>query len=242
MSVVLCSILYWMCPLPQFTVIDNSILKIETPQDGSCQSKEEFVLNLVWNIISSFNDYGKWNTFTTDVFTRQPPVLGESVTLNVVMHYPWPIHIFDNTSEIILTLDTFQLLQFDQASRRICWGIRNSKSGMTTLWSIVLDSLLISNRCMEASAIRSSNPLDHPSNESSSVDQQIDKSNTSYSFCEQDTTTADEHLIHHIDVLFSQWDENIGWMSPLVKLMFEDPIERGFRRMSADLSVRVLSR
>lgn len=168
---------------------------------------EEEALNHVWSVLTDFDEYSSWNTFTTQVIlSENVPKPGTRVTLHVHLDMFWPLNIRYSESTMNIILD-FQWLQFDESEKKMCWGIRNnhrladdtSNSVTSTLNDLigvidsVLDSFIISNRCAE---LKYSGKA----------------------------------------VWIKQTDENFGIIAPLVEILYKEAIEKGFRRMGTDLA------
>ena len=93
----------------------------------------------VWDIVSDFGNYPRWNTFTTAVVSASAePLVGTPVQLHVSLGQPFPLNHFVRTKSN-MTLD-FTWLEFNPP-HRFCWGIRNRVT--------MLDKVLQSHRCME---------------------------------------------------------------------------------------------
>ena len=126
--------------------------------NSNIRDLEEDALDQAWLTLTDFKNYDKWNTFTNVVQTEYPPKIGSNVVLKVSMGLPWPLNTFDNVTTIPLTLSSFKLITFDSLMKKLCWGIRNGNVNGEgqTLISEILDSLLMSKRCMELSIKSSS--------------------------------------------------------------------------------------
>lgn len=163
----------------------------------------------VWGVMTAFEDYAGWNTFTTRVSRgggdgngggRAAPTVGDPVKLGVALGMPWPVSRVYPERRTNLTLDFTWLdwappaLRRDtgQWEARFCWGIRNR--------FFLLDFLTLrSFRCCS---------LRQPDAQQGGVQ------------------------VKHSDL-------NEGLLAPLVGIMFREPIEAGFQQMNRDLTARL---
>jgi len=100
---------------------------------------ESTSLDEAWRVLTAFDEYGEWNSFTFSVTSSSsPPQPGSPVVLQVSLGFPWPISRFI-TGRTIMTLD-FYWLVYDENAKTMCWGIRNDKFPF-------FDRMLHSNRC-----------------------------------------------------------------------------------------------
>jgi hypothetical protein len=101
---------------------------------------ESAALDEAWKVLTAFDEYGEWNSFTFGVTSSSssPPQPGSPVVLQVSLGCPWPISRFI-TGRTTMTLDFFWLV-YDENAKTMCWGIRNEKFP-------IFDRMLHSNRC-----------------------------------------------------------------------------------------------
>ena len=167
----------------------------------------------VWDLVTDFEGYSGWNTFTTSVTSggssggdgsngggRAAPTVGDPVELGVTIGMPWPVSLVYPERKTNLTLDFTWLdwappaLRADtgQWEARFCWGIRNR--------IFLLDFLTL----------------------------------RSFRCCSLRQLEAQQG-----GVQVKHSDLNEGLLAPLVAVMFREPIEAGFWQMNRDLTARL---
>lgn len=110
---------------------------------ASTNAEETQQLTHAWTLVSTFDAYPAWNTFTTSVTTSQPPVPGQPVQLTVELGQPFPLSHFSNSTSK-MTLD-FYWIEYLPSEHKLCWGIRNNPTSTFP----ILDIFLTSHRCCE---------------------------------------------------------------------------------------------
>ena len=122
---------------------DFSFTAVHDWDTVSSSTSEMQHLTRAWTLISTFDAYPTWNTFTTSVTTSQPPVPGQPVQLAVTLGQPFPLSYFypNETSFSKMTLDFFWK-EYSPSKHKMCWGIQNPTFPL-------LDIFLTSHRCCE---------------------------------------------------------------------------------------------
>jgi hypothetical protein len=193
---------------------------------------EVAALERCWRVLTAFERYGEWNSFTVGVAlggggAGSLPSVGDRVALTVALGHPWPLDralalvhpaiaaTTDNGSGVqataasttrTTTLDlAFTWTEFDPRARRMCWGMRHRDVGPAFVRA-ALHRLIHSNRCAELRYSRS------PATEGAGT-----------------AVTAGSVQVRHTD-------ENVGILAPLVGVLFRGPIELGFAQMTEDLA------
>jgi len=110
----------------------------------------DVALARAWRVLTDFDHYGEWNSFTVGVDTAPGlPEPGSPVGLSVVLGQPWPLdrwHGAHGGPGTRLELN-FTWLEFNPTTRRMCWGIRHARAPLGL--GPALHRVLHSNRCAE---------------------------------------------------------------------------------------------
>jgi hypothetical protein len=138
----LCSNLIWSVFISLFAVLFyRTEFKFVALHDWDTiiETKTSNELERAWKLLSDFDNYKKWNTFTTFVGTsNQIPMIHEPVTLHVNLGLPYPFSILSK-SKSNLTLD-FVWKDYQPRKHRLCWGIQGNS---------IANIFLTSYRCCE---------------------------------------------------------------------------------------------
>jgi len=167
----------------QFTALHDWETIIASTAKTSTEIERKQKMERAWNMVSTFENYPQWNTFTTFVGTKKPVKINDPVTLHVTLDPPFPVNmLYLGTSN--LTLD-FVWLEYEPKEYKMCWGIRGN---------VISNMFLTSYRCCELKWVEKGVQVRHS-------------------------------------------DLNVGLMAPIVRVMYMDVIEQGFKKMTKDMKL-----